>query len=71
MFAPANPLAGDGIHTEDGSFKGHLLQTKFEYNINKHIQTHLVLESIIPGDYYTDLADDVAFFLRAQVMLTW
>ena len=71
MFAPANPLAGDGIHTEDGSFKGHLLQTKFEYNINKHIQTHLVLESIIPGDYYTDLADDIAFFLRAQVMLTW
>lgn len=72
MFAPENPdNAYKKYHTEDGHFKGHLIQGKAEYQFTKHIKTQAVIETIIPGNYYTDLADDTALFIRGQVFLTW
>lgn len=71
MFAPANPRAGDIAHTEDGSFKGHLVYSKLQYTLNPHIKTHLLFETILPGDYYSDAYRSTAYFFRAEMWLTW
>ena len=71
MFAPANPKAGDISHTDNGSFKGHLVYSKLQYAPNPHIKTHLLFETILPGDYYSDSYRSTACFFRAEVWLTW
>ena len=71
MFAPENPLGGDARHSANSSFKGHLIYGIAEYSFTKHIKTHAVIESIIPGNFYTPDYRATALFVRGQVFLTW
>ena len=71
MFAPENPLGGDAIHSANGEFKGHLIYGIAEYSFTKHIKTHAVIETIMPGNFYTPDYRATALFIRGQVFLTW
>ncbi|MBR6460623.1 MAG: hypothetical protein IKS95_02195 [Verrucomicrobia bacterium] len=71
MFAPENPLGGDAKHSVDGEFKGHLIYGIAEYSFTKHIKTHAVIETIMPGNFYTPDYRATALFIRGQVFLTW
>lgn len=71
MFAPANPMAVSATHTESGSFKGHLVYSKLEYDIKPHIKTHMLFETILPGNYYAEAYRSAAYFFRAEVWVTW
>lgn len=71
MFAPANPMAVSATHTESGSFKGHLVYSKLEYDIKPHIKTHMLFETILPGNYYAEAYRSAAYFFRAEVWFTW
>ena len=55
----------------DGYFRGHLAQTYIRHKFNRFVAGHLWAEYLIPGSYYADNRDDNAFFLRAELTLTF
>lgn len=57
--------------SESGCLRGHLFTSMLKYKFNKHISGHLVGEILLPGDYYTDRSNDVALFLRYQLVFTF
>lgn len=54
MFAPENPYGGDKNHSEDGSFKGHLVRGRADYTVSKHTKAGMLFEALEPGDYYSE-----------------
>ncbi len=62
---------GGRIFTDDGSCRGQLLVGKLTYKFNKHVSGHLLGELFFPGDFYSDNYNDVAAFLRYELMFTW
>ena len=42
-----------------------------KYRYNEHVSGHLVAEVFLPGDYYDRTRNDVAVFLRYQVVFSW
>jgi hypothetical protein len=42
-----------------------------KYQFNEHIAGHLQGEVFLPGNYYSDAANDVAFFGRYELVFTW
>jgi len=43
-----------------------------KYKFNKHVSGHLLAELFFPGDFYNQKTrDEVAGFLRYQLMFTW
>lgn len=55
----------------DGHFRGHLLTGWLKTKLNKHVSGHLVAEYLDPGDYYAEQRRDDAYFVRAELMLSW
>lgn len=49
--------------------RGHLPQVRFDYAVNKNINTYLLVEYLIPGDFYTPDNRDEALFFRAEVSI--
>jgi hypothetical protein len=69
LFGPENaPLAG---LSDDGNFKGHLLQTVLKYTFNQHVRGHLWAEFFLPGNFYAKSANDNGMFLRAELYMTY
>ncbi len=71
LFANQNTFAGTSGFTPDGKFRGQLLTCLMKYKFNEHVSTHLIGEVYIPGDYYSDLRNDVAVFARWELMFQW
>jgi hypothetical protein len=61
----------DGGHSENGKFRGQLLATKLLYKHNSHLSSHIWGEYYFPGNFYSDARNDVAVFLRYELMLTF
>jgi hypothetical protein len=63
----------DGVRTlsKSGCVRGHLLTALWKWEINKHIETHVIGEVLFPGDYYSDAKNEAAMFLRYQIVLKW
>jgi hypothetical protein len=57
--------------TSEGHFRGQLLTALMKYQFNEHIAGHLQGEVFLPGNYYSDAANDVAFFGRYELVFTW
>ena len=73
LFADENTLGGApgrGFST-NGDIRGHLFATKFIYKFSPHISGHLWGEYFLPGNFYTSDRNDVAVFLRYELMLTF
>jgi hypothetical protein len=63
----ANPASGIG----NGDFRGQLLTWRANYKFNDHIAGHLMAECFFPGNFYTDLRNDPAVFLRYELVFTF
>ncbi len=63
----------DGVRTvtKSGCVRGHLLTGLWEWEINKHVKTHLLGEVLFPGDYYSDAKNEAVMFFRYQIVLSW
>lgn len=64
------PPPGLGFSTHD-KFRGHLLTAWLRSKFDKHISGHLLAEYFMPGDYYVAPKGDNAYFLRAELNLTY
>jgi hypothetical protein len=73
LFANENTLGDLGApgFSSNGDFRGHLFTGWVKTKLDKHVAGHLVAEYFDPGDYYTDLRDQSAWYLRAEVFLTY
>jgi len=66
-----SPSSGRTGFSTEGNFRGQLPRAQLLYKFNEHISGQLLAEFFFQGDYYTDLRNDVALFLRYQLVVTW
>jgi hypothetical protein len=71
LFCDENTKAGTTGYSDSGCFRGQLLTLLLQYKFNPHMKGHLLSEFFFPGDYYSDLKNDVGTFLRAELVFTW
>ncbi len=72
MFADDNAMKNAPANfSRSGKTRGHLLAGLMRYKINPHMYGHVVAELFVPGNYYTNPADESATFLRAELTLNW
>ena len=71
FFANQNPKAGTAGFSDNAKFRGQLLTALLTYKFNPHVSGHLLGEVFAPGNYYDDFRNDVALFLRYEVVFTW
>lgn len=72
LFADANPSGAAALGvSRSAKFRGQLLRGLVKHKWNEHLEHRVYAGFFFPGDYYTDALNDVAVFLRYQIMLTW
>jgi hypothetical protein len=71
LWANENPKGETANFSENGLFRGQLLTAKLLYQFTSHISGHLWGEFFAPGNYYSDQMNDVALFLRAEIVFKW
>lgn len=71
LFRDENPLRGTAGFSSDGCFRGQLITVLLDYEHNEHIRSHLMFDVFFPGDYYSDLRNDVAIYSKYQIVFTW
>ncbi|TCJ18953.1 hypothetical protein EZJ19_01685 [Parasulfuritortus cantonensis] len=71
LFADRNSKCGSTGFSCSDKFRGHLLAAWLRSKFDKHVAGHLVAEYFIPGGYYTPPKGDNAYFLRAELVLSW
>lgn len=55
--------------SQNGNFRGHMLQAILKYKFNARITGHLWSEFVFPGDFYAH--QEMMTFLRAELMVTF
>ncbi|KPK86230.1 MAG: hypothetical protein AMJ81_01865 [Phycisphaerae bacterium SM23_33] len=71
LFADKNTFRDRPFFTDHGCFKGQLLTGLLKYKFNKHIAGHVLAELFFPGDYYSDVRNEVAGMFRYEIVFTW
>jgi hypothetical protein len=72
LFADQNTLlAGANGLSKSGTFRGQLLTVQLEFLGNEHLKHRINGELFFPGDYYNDDRNDMAVFLRYELLFTW
>jgi hypothetical protein len=71
LWADENPKGNTANFSDNGHFRGQLLTTKLLYNFTSHISGHLWGEMFMPGNYYSDQTNEMAFFARAEIVFKW
>jgi hypothetical protein len=74
LFADENSMTGARNRvsfSENGKFRGQMIQTQARYQFTKHLKGRVLVEFFFPGNYYTDFRNDVATFLRGEIIFTW
>jgi len=72
LFADDNYAKGTATGLSDsGCFRGQVGSWLLKYTINEHVKGHLLGEVFGPGDFYTDSRNDVATFLRFEIVFSW
>jgi predicted porin len=59
--------ASSTILSGTGKTRGHLPQARLDYKINKNINTYVLAEYLIPGNFYVN--NDPALFFRYELEL--
>ncbi|MFO1498409.1 MAG: alginate export family protein [Verrucomicrobiota bacterium] len=70
-FAPEETATrgSAALFSNDGSFRGHFAQALLKWQLNKHLNGHVLGEWVWQGDYYQQR--DVMSFLRAEILYTF
>lgn len=71
LWTDENTRGGTAGYSPNGSFRGHLFTAWARAMLDKHVSGHLVAEYFVPGSYYDATKQDNAYFLRAELNLTW
>lgn len=71
LFADTNALRGRPGFSDSGCFRGQLITSAWRYTFTKQLKGHIIAEFFFPGDYTTDARNDVATFLRAELLYSW
>lgn len=71
VYADENSKCGAAGFSCSEKFRGHLLAAWAKAKFNKHVAGHLMAEYFLPGDYYVAPKGDNAYFLRAELFLTY
>jgi hypothetical protein len=57
---------------DNGSkFKGQHIKGGLEHKISKPLKHYITAQVLLPGEYYSDLRQDTATWLRYSVELKW
>jgi len=71
LWRDENTVAGRSGFSNEGPFRGQLLTGLLRYKFNENITGHLLAELFFPGNYYTDLRNDVSGFFRYEIVFAW
>ncbi|NTV97480.1 MAG: alginate export family protein [Thiobacillus sp.] len=71
LFADENTKCGSAGFSCSDKFRGHLVTAWVRSKFDKNVAGHLVAEYFFPGDYYVAPKGDEAYFLRAELVLSW
>ena len=71
LFRDRNPLSNTAGFSNRGRLKGQLFSGLLGYKFNEHLSGHLIGEVFLPGNYYDSTRNDVALFLRYELVLRW
>ena len=61
----AASVAKNAVFSGDGLTRGHLLQGRLDHKFNKTTTAYILMDYLIPGDFYQD--HDPAIFLRTEI----
>ena len=67
LYADENTFRGNSKFTDNGNFRGHLLTCWAKYNFTKQLKGNLVVEYLMPGNYYAQANRDNAFYFHWTV----
>ena len=71
LFADENTKCGVPGFSCSDRFRGHLYTAWLRMKLDKHVSGHLLAEYFQPGNYYVAPKGDNAYFLRAELNLTF
>jgi hypothetical protein len=71
VFADENSRCGSAGFSCGDKFRGHLVAAWARAKFDKQVSGHLMAEYFFPGDYYIAPKGDEAYFLRAELFLTY
>jgi hypothetical protein len=71
VFADENSKCGAAGFSCGDKFRGHLIAAWARAKFDKHVSGHLLAEYFFPGNYYIAPKGDNAYFLRAELFLTY
>jgi len=71
LFTDQNTFRDRPGFSQSGCFRGHLGSLLLKYKFNPHVSGHLLGELFCPGDYYDDSSNDMAAFLRYEIVFSW
>ncbi len=71
LFADENSKCGSAGFSCGDNFRGSLYTAWLRVKYDKHVSGHLLAEYFTPGDYYVAPKGDNAYFLRAELNLTY
>jgi hypothetical protein len=71
MFTDQNTYRNRPMYSRSGCFRGQLLSWWLKYVISPQLSGHIVTEVFMPGDYYRNSNNDVATFLRGELVFAF
>ncbi len=71
VFADENTRCGTAGFSCSGKFRGQLFAAWARTRYDKHLSGHVMAEYFAPGNYYVAPKGDEAYFLRAELFLTY
>ncbi len=71
VWADENTRCGAAGFSCSDKFRGQLLAAWVRTKWDKHVSGHLVAEYFWPDDYYVAPKGDEAYFIRAELLLSW
>ena len=71
LFADENTYAGASGFSDTGAVRGHLLTALARYRFDEHWSAHLLGELFQPSSYYDSTRNDLASFVRGELMFVW
>jgi len=60
-------IPASSVFSGKGKSRGHLMQGRFDYTLNKNVSTYVLLDYLLPGDVYVQ--KDAALFFRTELQI--
>jgi hypothetical protein len=71
LFRDRNTFAGASGFSDEGALRGQLLTALLKHEFSEHVSGYLMGELFLPGNYYDHTRNDIAVFVRYQLVFSW